>query len=74
MTDAATPIVIDLGTVKRKRIKRLKRGEGPLVEEVEQVVAGVRERLGAEAEGKELVPVVVLYRRKRKRPKSLFGW
>lgn len=74
MTDAATPIVIDLGKVKRKQVKRLKRGEGPLVEEVQQVVAGVRERLGAEAEGKELLPVVVLYQRKRKRPKSIFGW
>lgn len=74
MTDAAAPIVIDLGKVKRKQVKRLKRGEGPLLEEVQQVVAGVRESLGDEAEGKELLPVVVLYRRRRKRPKSLFTW
>ncbi|MGE5233910.1 MAG: hypothetical protein ACM3OB_07350 [Acidobacteriota bacterium] len=69
MSDAVTPIVVDLGKVGRKRVKQLKRGDGPLLEEVHQVIANVRESLGPEAAGRELVPVVMLYRRKRRRPK-----
>jgi hypothetical protein len=69
----ATPIVIDLGKVKRKSIKELKRGEGPLLAELDQVVANVRESLGPDAAGKELVPLVVLYRPKRKRRRNIFG-
>ncbi len=58
------PIVIDLGKVKKKRVKALKRGEGKLVNEVQQAVEQVRASLGPSAEGKELVPVVVVYRQK----------
>ena len=29
-----TPVVVDLGKVRRKHVKRLKRGEGKLAEEV----------------------------------------
>lgn len=72
------PIVIDLGKVKKKRVKALKRGEGKLVSEVQQAVEQVRARLGASAAGKEIVPVVVVYRQKddqrmpRMLPRGLF--
>ena len=61
------PIIIDLGKKKRKRIRRLKRGRGRLMGDVYDVVDEVKDSLGDEAEGKEFVPVVVIYRRKRKR-------
>ena len=64
-----TPIVIDLGKTRRKRIKALKRGKGKLVDEVRDVVGLVREDLGEEAGGRTLVPVVVLYRRRRRKRK-----
>lgn len=71
MTDNAKksnpPVVVDLGKVKRKLIRQLKLGRGELVAEVEQVVDRVRRDLGPEAEGKEILPVVVLYRKKRKK-------
>lgn len=68
------PIVLDLGKVKRKQIKKLKRGTGPLLGEVHEAIAGVHQELAAEAEGKELVPVVLLYERKRKKQKGWFVW
>jgi len=73
MSDAPTPIVVDLGKVKRKSIKELKRGTGPLLDELQQVVASTRESLGPDAAGKELVPLIVLYRPKRRRSKNIFG-
>ena len=68
------PIVLDLGRVKRKQIKRLKQGTGPLLDEVHEAIASVRDELGDEAEGKELMPVVLLYRRKNKKKKGFFVW
>jgi hypothetical protein len=60
------PIVIDLGKVSKKRIRALKDGTGDLVDEVAAVLARVREQLGDDAKGKELVPVVIVYKRKPK--------
>ena len=68
-----TPVVIDLGKTRRRRIKQLKRGRGRLVDETRDVVEELRSSLGGEAAGKELVPVVIVYRRKaKKRRRSLF--
>ena len=50
-----------------KKLKQLKRGEGELWDEIFDVVAEVKEMLGEEAEGKMLVPIVMLYEKKRKR-------
>ena len=69
------PIVVDLGSRKKKRIKQLKRGEGPLVEEVYEAVEAVLDELGEpeESAGRTIVPVVLLYRRKpKKRKRGLF--
>jgi hypothetical protein len=66
------PIVIDLGKQKKKRIKQLKRGRGRLVERVNEAVAQVRSALGAEAQGKEFVPVAVIVRRGQKCRKGMF--
>jgi hypothetical protein len=71
-TAVSPPIVIDLGKQKRKRIKQLKRGRGKLVDRVNEVVAQVRAELGAEAAGKELVPVAVIFRRNGKCRKGIF--
>jgi len=71
-TDANPPIVIDLGKQKRKRIKQLKRGRGKLVDRVNEAVAQVRAALGPEAQGKEFVPVAVIFRRDEKGRKGMF--
>lgn len=74
-TARTAPVIIDLGKVKRKKIKQLKRGRGDLLAEVEQAVATAANSLGADAAGKTLVPVVILYRKKenKKRSRGLFG-
>lgn len=64
--EVITPIIVDLGKVKAKQIKRLKKGQGELMDEVVDVLDEVVEVLGEELEGKSLVPVVLLYESKKK--------
>ena len=65
--EVVTPVVVDLGKVRRKQVKRLKRGEGRLAAEVLEVLDEVVEELGDELEGASLVPVVMIYERKPKK-------
>lgn len=67
MSSFLPPILVDLGKRKRKRLRSLERHAGPLVGEIDATVEQVRAQLGAEAEGKTLVPVVVVYKRKRRK-------
>jgi hypothetical protein len=61
------PIVIDLGKEKKRRIKDLKRGQGKLMAEIAAVLNEVRASLGEESDGRQLVPVVIIYRKKNKK-------
>lgn len=65
--ESLTPVLIDLGKVKGKTVRRFKEGRGPLVGEIQQVLADVRQSLGPETGGRDLVPIVLVYRKKRKR-------
>jgi hypothetical protein len=63
-----TPIVLDLGKQRRKRVKELRRGEGKLMAEIidaleELKLAGT---LAASAQ-----PVVIVVQQKRRKMKSL---
>ena len=69
-TEMTQPVIVDLGKQKAGKLKALKKGEGELWEEVLDVVEEVKEMLGAEAEGKVLVPVVLLYQEKPKRQRQ----
>jgi len=73
VSETLPPVVVDLGKVPRKRVKQLRRGRGPLVGEIEEVVEDVRQQLGDEADGKSVLPIVLLYRSKPKRKKR-FLW
>ena len=59
----AEPIIIDLGKKKRKRVKRLRKGRGRLVDNVYDAVDRLRERgeIAADAQ-----PVIVIVRQKRR--------
>jgi hypothetical protein len=61
------PVVIDLGKHKSKRIKELKDGEGKLWDDMLAVVEEVKEMLGEDANGKLIIPVVLIY---QQRPKT----
>src|SRR5262245_65180848 len=56
------PLVIELGRLRRKQAKRLKRGEGPLTVQIQAAVDRRRAELGVD-NAAEIVPVVLLYRR-----------
>lgn len=66
------PVFLDLGSKSRKAIKKLKRKRGKLMTEVEQSVEDVSSRLGSDAKNKQLIPIVIIYRRKRKRKANNF--
>lgn len=62
-------VVVDIGKKqKRKAIRRLRRGEGRLMERVESVVQEIQENMGAE---KNVQPIVLIVERKKKRN---WGW
>jgi hypothetical protein len=58
------PVIIDLGRQRARSLRDLKKGEGKLWDEVLDVADEVKEMLGADAEGKVLIPVVMLYQQK----------
>lgn len=62
-----TPVLVDLGKVRRKHVKRLKRGEGRLADEVLDVLDEVIDELGDDLNGATLVPIVMVYEKKPKK-------
>jgi hypothetical protein len=74
--DVTEPIFLNLGKQKRKRIKNLMKGKGKLWDEVEDVIDEVSIMLDDELEGKTIVPLILVYRRKprRKRNRGFFGF
>lgn len=72
MTQTINPVVVDLGKKRSKTVRALKNGEGPLMDEVSRVLDEVRAR-SPELASKELVPVVIVYRKKpARKSKSRF--
>jgi Family of unknown function (DUF6200) len=66
-TEMTQPVIIDLGKQKNRTVKNLKKGKGKLWGEVLDAVEEVKDMLGAEADGKVLVPIVMIYREKPRR-------
>jgi hypothetical protein len=64
------PVIVDLGKKKRKSIRQLKQGRGRLLGDVENAMQELTATLGEKAEGKQLVPVVLLYRKKARKRKG----
>ncbi|HXD10744.1 MAG TPA: hypothetical protein VN653_11825 [Anaerolineales bacterium] len=63
-TEMTQPVIIDLGKQRASSLRELKKGEGKLWDEVLDVTEEVKEMLGGEAEGKVLVPIIMLYQEK----------
>jgi hypothetical protein len=61
---SGAPIVINLGKKSRKKIKKLKKGEGSMVAEVNDAVEQVRARLPESEKNKDIVPIVMFCERK----------
>jgi len=69
--EVTTPVIIGMGKTKKKHIKRLKKGKGRLMDEVVDVLDEVAEELGDELDGKVLVPIVIVYKEKKKKGSRL---
>jgi hypothetical protein len=67
------PIVIDLGKVRTKRIKQLCEGKGPCVQKVEDALQDFCQQAKGNPTRKELLPVVLVYRKKRKKAVTLLN-
>jgi hypothetical protein len=61
--DRKSPIVLDLGTKKRKAVKRLRKGEGKLLDDVMDTIEELRTS-GTLSQSAQ--PVIVVVREKRK--------
>jgi len=64
------PLILDLGRAKSKDVRDLKRGRGKLLGDVHDAIEEVTASLGDQAEGKQLVPVVLIYRRRARRSRG----
>lgn len=62
------PVIIDLGEKSRKNVKRLKRGEGRLLAQVQEAI---RELQAAGRVASNAQPVIVVVEREKD---GLFGW
>ena len=58
------PIILEIGKTRKKNIRDMKRGQGKIMADLQDAMAEVTLSLGEQAEGKQLVPVVLLYRKK----------
>ena len=54
-------VLVELGDLRRKQVKRFRRGEGPLAAHIQAAVEQQRQELGIDAAA-EIVPVILLYR------------
>ncbi len=66
-TPGKKPHVVDLGKRRQKSIRQLKKGTGPLLKKVEAAVAQAR---AAAPAGREVLPVVLIYRKKGAKPRK----
>jgi hypothetical protein len=64
------PVILDLGKTKRKNIKKLKKGQGKLLGDVEDAMKEVTTALGDQVDDKHIVPVVLVYRKKTKKSRG----
>jgi len=71
--DVPQPVIIDLGSRKKKAIKRLKRGRGKLMAEVALAIEQVRAGWSDGDQDQSNAPVVIIYKQKKKKGGKKMG-
>lgn len=61
---AKDPVILDLGRQKKKRVNRLRKGHGRLMDDIDHALADLKEEgvIGDDAQ-----PIIVVVRRKKKK-------
>lgn len=62
------PILVDLGKKKRKKVKKMRKGRGPLMGVIEDTVTELRSQNQIDENAK---PIVIVVREKKKRQKFM---
>jgi hypothetical protein len=62
-------LFVEFGNASPTQLQRLRRGEGPLMQQVEKAIERWRRELDLKASA-GIVPVILLYRRKELAPKD----
>lgn len=57
-----TPIILDMGTQSRQKISQLKRGQGPLMTEVNEIIDEVSDQLDKDNPNLVYMPVIIVYK------------
>ena len=60
------PIIMEIGKTKKRDIRDVARGQGKIMGDLQDAMTEVTASLGDQAEGKQFVPVVLVYRKKRR--------
>jgi len=70
-SSTSAPVIIDVGKKSRKAIKQLRKGEGKLMEEVNQCLRELREanKISASAQ-----PVIVVVQKKPQTLMEMMNW
>lgn len=63
-----SPLLIDLGKHRRKHIRRLRRGEGKLMAEINETLADLEATRAPGAEPRQVIVIVTQKRRRRRTP------
>jgi hypothetical protein len=71
-TTRKPPVLIHLGKKKRKRVKKLSRGRGPLMGAIADAVEELRANGKLDASGQDVI--VIVREKRRKRRGGMFGF
>ena len=66
--ESGVPVIMEAGSRSKVSIRQLKKGRGPLMREVNEIVQEVRSTSG---QSSGVVPVIIVYRQKRRRRNRL---
>jgi hypothetical protein len=63
---SVAPIVVDLGKIRHVEVERLRNGSGQIAEDVKEIMRALSQK-NLRDTNRVFVPIVTLYRRKRKK-------
>lgn len=69
--DVVTPVIVDMGKLSKKKLKTFKKGKGPLMDEVLEILESVALEMGEDATEKVFVPIVMVYEKKEKKKRTI---